>query len=97
MPKTNAEFWRSKIERNKARDEENKQKLKDMCWSVMTVWECQLKGAEQEHTLKEIEYHLNHKYLERQAKIKPMHYEAPPEYHDMGLQNQYRINVSMKD
>lgn len=36
-----------------------------MGWRVMTVWECQLKPAVRQQTLLEIEYHINHAYLER--------------------------------
>lgn len=31
----------------------------------MTIWECQLKPAVREQTLLEMEYHINHTYLER--------------------------------
>lgn len=65
MPKTNREYWKNKIESNKQRDERNKKKLQKMGWSVMTVWECQLKPAVRKQTLLEIEYHINHAYLER--------------------------------
>lgn len=63
MPKSNQEFWKNKIERNKQRDKENKAQLRAMGWSVMTVWECQLKPATRQQTLREIEYHINHTYL----------------------------------
>lgn len=82
-PKTNVEFWRKKIERNRQRDAEDKEILKSMGWSVMTVWECQLKKDEREHTLREIEYLLNRNFLERQVKEKSMCYETPAEWHDM--------------
>ena len=65
MPKTNQEFWINKIERNKCRDAKNKEALRRMGWRVMTVWECQLKPAVRQQTLLEIEYHINHSYLER--------------------------------
>lgn len=65
IPRTNTEFWRKKIEGNRLRDEKNKEVLKQMGWSVMTIWECQLKPAVRERTLLEIEYHINHTYLER--------------------------------
>lgn len=65
MPKTNREYWKNKIESNKQRDERNKKKLQKMGWSVMTVWECQLKPTVRKQTLLEIEYHINHAYLER--------------------------------
>lgn len=90
FPKTNADFWRKKIERNRQRDEEDKQKLKDMGWSVMTVWECQLKKDKREHTLREIEYLLNRNFLERLEMVtKPVkRYESAPEYHDMAAETE---------
>lgn len=65
IPYSNSEFWRNKIERNKQRDERNKEELRKMGWAVITVWECQLKPAIRQQTLLEIEYHVNHTYLER--------------------------------
>lgn len=43
IPATNRDYWLSKLERNKARDERNIHLLNDIGWSVMTVWECELK------------------------------------------------------
>lgn len=56
---------KEKIERNKLRDERNKAELKRLGWGVMTIWECQLKPAVREQTLLEMEYWINHSYLER--------------------------------
>lgn len=42
-PKSNAEYWREKISRNKARDKKNAAALKKLGWRVITVWECELK------------------------------------------------------
>jgi DNA mismatch endonuclease, patch repair protein len=39
------------LDRNKARDDENQAKLKDMGWKILVVWECQLKD---EKKLREI-------------------------------------------
>ena len=63
LPQTNADFWRTKIERNKARDARQKEELLAMGWSVLTVWECQLKPSQREHTLATIEYYINASYL----------------------------------
>ena len=71
IPHSNSVFWKKKIERNKKRDERNKEELKRMGWSVMTIWECQLKPAVREQTLLEMEYWINHAYLER-LKPKPV-------------------------
>ena len=66
-PKSNIEFWEKKIKRNIERDEENKRKLKELGWNVMTVWECQLKPRERAKTLQEIEYLINKGYIDRIA------------------------------
>ena len=42
-PKNNAEFWKSKIDRNVERDEENMTKLRMAGWRTIVVWECELK------------------------------------------------------
>jgi DNA mismatch endonuclease (patch repair protein) len=39
-PKTNAEFWQSKIERNRARDAASLRALRRDGWRTLTVWEC---------------------------------------------------------
>lgn len=45
-PKTNAEFWETKIERNRHRDEVTAAHLEALGWFVITVWECELRVAE---------------------------------------------------
>lgn len=45
-PKTNMEFWEAKIERNRHRDEVTQAHLEALGWTVITVWECELRGAE---------------------------------------------------
>ena len=42
MPKTRADFWRNKLERNVERDEQQKAELANGGWEVLTIWECQL-------------------------------------------------------
>ena len=64
-PHSNVEFWERKIGRNRERDERNKAALKKMGWKVMTIWECQLKPSVRKRTLLEMEYLINHSYLER--------------------------------
>lgn len=38
-PKANADFWRKKIETNKARDADTDRRLLENGWSVIRVWE----------------------------------------------------------
>ena len=45
LPKSNAEFWRQKLEKNVARDRRNIQTLKDLGWYVLIIWECELKDT----------------------------------------------------
>jgi len=45
-PKQNADYWREKIARNKARDKKNAAELKKLGWRVITVWECDLKDLD---------------------------------------------------
>lgn len=42
LPKSNVEFWSSKIDYNKRRDVAECAKLSDMGWNVITVWGCEL-------------------------------------------------------
>jgi DNA mismatch endonuclease (patch repair protein) len=46
MPKSNAEFWKSKFEANVARDERVKAELEAMGWTVSVIWECETKMPE---------------------------------------------------
>ncbi|WP_280641795.1 very short patch repair endonuclease [Anaeroarcus burkinensis] len=43
LPQTNTEFWKEKLEKNKLRDEKEVEELKELGWSVVIVWTCQLK------------------------------------------------------
>ncbi|MBQ9193374.1 MAG: DNA mismatch endonuclease Vsr [Bacteroidales bacterium] len=51
IPETNKEFWRAKIARNQERDQAVWRKLEAKGWSVIIVWECQLKKANLEETI----------------------------------------------
>lgn len=42
-PKSNVEFWKSKIEKNVLRDTKNYDELKSLGWQVLIIWECELK------------------------------------------------------
>jgi DNA mismatch endonuclease, patch repair protein len=43
-PSTMVEFWQEKFERNVERDRRNKAALETAGWTVITVWECDLKA-----------------------------------------------------
>ncbi|MOA39259.1 Very short patch repair protein [compost metagenome] len=42
-PKTNVEYWHSKLARNRERDMENEARLAALGWRTYVVWECELK------------------------------------------------------
>lgn len=44
-PKSNAEFWKAKIQGNIERDKTNYKLLTDMGWRILVIWECELKKA----------------------------------------------------
>lgn len=54
IPKTRTEWWTSKIEKNKLRDIDTRDKLRSMGWRTMVVWECQLKPKKRQATFYEI-------------------------------------------
>ena len=55
IPKTNTDFWITKVARNQARDQEVWRQLEAKGWFVIVVWECQLKKAVFETTLANVQ------------------------------------------
>lgn len=45
-PKTNTDFWDAKFKYNQERDERNYQKLCDLGWRVLIVWECEIRHGD---------------------------------------------------
>jgi DNA mismatch endonuclease, patch repair protein len=43
LPKSNATFWRLKIDTNKKRDRKRLRQLNALGWKVLVIWQCQLK------------------------------------------------------
>ena len=58
MPKSNVEFWQEKISRTIMRDNEAYEKLADLGWNVLTIWECQLKKNYREKSLEYLYYNI---------------------------------------
>lgn len=59
IPATNRDFWLEKIRRNQQRDQRNYRLLSDNGWQVIVVWECQLKPALLDRTMRQVELLLN--------------------------------------
>jgi len=43
LPKSNTEFWQEKFARNIERDTRMRERLTEDGWTVLTLWECELK------------------------------------------------------
>lgn len=59
VPKTKTEWWLNKIARNKQLDTEHTKQLKSDKWHVITLFECKLKKANIDSTLKKLIKKLN--------------------------------------
>ena len=59
MPSSNINYWKQKIDRNRARDKTNYQSLLNSKWRVLIVWECALKPALLMATVNKVEHWLN--------------------------------------
>lgn len=46
IPKTGQKYWKPKLLNNKRRDFRNDRALRQMGWSVITVWECKTENQE---------------------------------------------------
>ena len=63
VPKSNREFWISKIERNRERDRKEYNALNEAGWQVAVIWECQLKKSVIDETMRSVEHLLNKNLL----------------------------------
>jgi DNA mismatch endonuclease (patch repair protein) len=43
LPKSNVDFWQKKIANNRARDVKNLDLYRQMGWTALVVWECELR------------------------------------------------------
>ena len=70
VPKTNTDFWTAKIARNQERDQDVWRHLEANGWAVIIVWECQLKKAVLEETIRRVEeeIHLNGQQYQKAKK-----------------------------
>ena len=64
LPKSNVEYWTSKIENNKARDLRDRELLSKMGWNVVQIWECQLLPKNREAYLESLLNLLDGIFLE---------------------------------
>ena len=43
-PSTRIDFWQSKIQKNRIRDEKKNAQLRELGWRILIIWECALRG-----------------------------------------------------
>ncbi|MBY3215940.1 DNA mismatch endonuclease Vsr [Rhizobium laguerreae] len=70
-PKENQDYWSKKIARNRDRDLRHHDELKLMGWQILTIWECETKGAAAEKLPETIR-----DFIER-----PLNKDVPPGSH----------------
>lgn len=58
QPKSNAAFWREKIAANKARDRRLNLTLRGRGWTVIRIWEHELRRRDEARLLRKLRAHL---------------------------------------
>ena len=53
-PKNNADFWKAKILQNIERDKRDFERLENVGWKVIVVWECSLKKNSRQQSLEDL-------------------------------------------
>lgn len=43
IPKTRTDFWLEKFEKNARKDQIKQEKMKELGWRMIVIWECELK------------------------------------------------------
>ena len=59
-PKTRTEFWLETFDKNVKNDQIKQEKLRELGWKVIVIWECELKRSFQE-TMDKVEKELTRK------------------------------------
>jgi DNA mismatch endonuclease Vsr len=59
LPKSNLEYWKQKIEKNKKRDIKNYSELGIEGWQYLVIWECELKKKNLDTIINRISEFIN--------------------------------------
>jgi DNA mismatch endonuclease (patch repair protein) len=46
LPKTRADWWKAKLQRNVERDRETEDKLHELGWVTLVIWQCQIRDRD---------------------------------------------------
>ena len=63
IPKTRTDWWSDKIAKNKAKDKSSVEKLIELGWKIIEVWECELKSTMRIQTLTELSKRIKQKNI----------------------------------
>lgn len=64
LPKSNIEFWQTKINRNRERDKRDIEALRKRGWRVIVIWECELRTKElRQQTLQKLFFFIQQPYV----------------------------------
>lgn len=63
LPKSNTDFWKTKIEYNRARDQKNYDILNQAGWQVIVIWQCNLTKDRLDPTMQSVSVALNRNLL----------------------------------
>lgn len=88
LPKTNVEFWTEKFARNRERDDRDHRELVLAGWTVVVVWECQLRRDRFDATMEEVTT-----LVERAGTVSPCHVGRVVE---VGAPSAWRRRVALK-
>lgn len=44
LPSSNIQFWKDKISQNQSRDEDVIQKLRELNWRIIVIWQCEIQN-----------------------------------------------------
>lgn len=50
LPSSNIQLWGNKISQNKSRDEDVTQKLRELGWKVIIIWQCEIQNKSSRET-----------------------------------------------
>ncbi len=98
IPKTNTDFWTEKITRNRQRDQDVWRQLEAKGWSVIIVWECELKKDQLQDTIDKVSLTIrnNGKVLQQTRDTRN---KARLQYHAERLQQRQReqqLNIELR-
>ncbi len=96
LPKSNLEYWGTKIQANKNRDQDTWRQLEAKGWSVIIVWECELEKDKLNETIERVLAEISHNG-ERYNRFLNERREANVAYHMQRMKQKASEEVLMRE